>query len=50
MKEKERILKAKDYAKKQREIVSKNTMKNNVKVLTSSDPAGEHTNYHALIK
>eukprot|EP00347_Sterkiella_histriomuscorum_P012198 403369519 len=54
MKDRERILKAKDYAEKQRKLMMKNWDKNknkgNVTVLSQDDPAGQHTNYHAQIK
>ena len=44
MKDRERILKAKDYAEKQRKLMMKNGDKNknkgNVTVLSQDDPAG----------
>jgi hypothetical protein len=51
-KDRERLLKAKDYAKKQRTIMDqKKNKKGGVEVLSESqisdDPAGKHTNFHS---
>ncbi|CDW86997.1 UNKNOWN [Stylonychia lemnae] len=54
MKEKERLIKAKDYAEKIRKNTLKKSNQNNSNIsniqILSEDPAGAHTNYHAQIK
>ena len=49
MKERERLLKGKDYAKKQREIIQKNAKKTGSITVLESEPPGSNTNYHVQI-